>query len=266
MRLIDKDQLRAIQLEILCNVDQFCKSHSIRYSLAYGSLLGAIRHKGYIPWDDDIDLIMPRPDYDRFIASYTSDCNEVLDLSTVDCCIEMFSKVCRKGTIMEDIRNSRRIWGVNIDVFPVDGIPTEKPEVFYNYLTDKWESLPKICPFYKGVTKNRIVWFAKYIAKKSIHPGAGRILDRKHELVKLLRGTDYDHSALSGCYFGDAGINEFMDRTIFEEYTSVIFEGKDFMAIKHSDQYLRFLYGDYMQLPPPEQRVSPHLYNSFIQE
>ena len=68
--------LREIQLrllDILTDVDRFCRSEGLRYSIAYGTLLGAVRHKGFIPWDDDVDILMPRPDFERFIASYGQD-------------------------------------------------------------------------------------------------------------------------------------------------------------------------------------------------
>ena len=76
MKAIEEKELKQIQLEILCDVAAFCEKHGLRYYLAYGTLLGAVRHKGYIPWDDDIDIHMPRPDYEKFISLYN---NEIID-------------------------------------------------------------------------------------------------------------------------------------------------------------------------------------------
>ena len=114
------EECKGIQLDILKSIDQFCREKQIRYSLGYGSLIGAIRHGGYIPWDDDIDLIMPRPDYDRFLSEYASEQNEVLDMETSGLCVETFAKVCRKGTLMVDRELKRSLWGVNVDIFPID--------------------------------------------------------------------------------------------------------------------------------------------------
>ena len=100
---ISIDRVRAIQLEILASIDSFCQENGLRYALAYGTLLGAVRHKGYIPWDDDIDIMMPRPDYDVFIKSYQSEENRVIDLSQSPVCVEMFAKVSRAGTYMKDV-------------------------------------------------------------------------------------------------------------------------------------------------------------------
>lgn len=102
MREINVEELKKIQLEILDDIHRFCIQERLTYSLAYGTLLGAIRHHGYIPWDDDIDIMMPRRDYERFINLYKSNTNEILDLRRSDTTIEMFLKICRKGSIMID--------------------------------------------------------------------------------------------------------------------------------------------------------------------
>ena len=264
MREISTEELKAIQLSILDDVAHFCDAHGIRYSLAYGTLLGAVRHGGYIPWDDDIDLFMPRPDYDLFLSTYTSCDNEVIDLSKKEDCIEMFGKVCRKNTIMEDTTNSRKLWGIYIDIFPVDGLPEGKAQSFYDAATAKWNQIPRVCPFYRSMTKHRGIWFFKYVLKKVLFFKYGNVLTIKSSLSIMLKSGDYYNSKLAGCYFGDAGRDEFMDKTIFEEYCMLPFEGKRFSAPAQYDKYLKNLFGDYMQLPPPEERVSHHLYHSYI--
>ena len=122
MQLIGINELRRIQLEVLDAVDAFCQESGIRYSLCGGTMLGAVRHKGYIPWDDDIDLMMLRTDYDRFLHSFKAVGFHLLDLSTMDTCTEQFCKVCKDGTRMVDVRFGRSLWGVNIDIFPIDYI------------------------------------------------------------------------------------------------------------------------------------------------
>lgn len=113
---INLNEQKRIQLEILDDIHMFCLQNGIRYSLAYGTLLGAIRHQGYIPWDDDIDLMMPRTDYEKFLRSYKSEKNEVLDLRNNDCTIELFSKVSRKGTLMMTQRKAE-VYGELILIF-----------------------------------------------------------------------------------------------------------------------------------------------------
>jgi len=125
MRLVDLTELRTIQQEILDDVDRFCKDRGLHYSLGGGTLLGAVRHKGYIPWDDDIDINMPRTDYEAFASSFRSDQNEVIDLRYHPACREICLKVVRKGTRMVDVELGRCLWGINIDIFPIDGYPND---------------------------------------------------------------------------------------------------------------------------------------------
>ena len=124
-KYIDSEESKRIQLEILDGIDRFCTQRGLRYSLAYGTLIGAVRHKGFIPWDDDIDLMMPRPDYDRLRKEFQADGLYLVDLADRDDCVETFLKVCKSGTVMVDKNFGRELWGVNVDVFPVDGAPSE---------------------------------------------------------------------------------------------------------------------------------------------
>lgn len=119
------EELREIQLQMMDKIHEFCESHNIRYSLGGGTLLGAVRHKGYIPWDDDIDIMLPRPDYDRFIREFEGaykDLN-IQHLGNDDTCCIPFAKVYDNRTVL--IEKHQRS-GVYIDVFPVDGLPEEQ--------------------------------------------------------------------------------------------------------------------------------------------
>ncbi len=262
-RLVEAGGSKRIQLEILSEVDRFCEEHGIRYSLAYGTLIGAVRHKGYIPWDDDIDLIMPRPDYDRFIDSFRSEKNVILDLSKSNTCVETFAKVCRKGTIMVDKELGRALWGVNVDIFPIDGAPDSKLEEHYAYMCRKREWVFRLCPFYKVVGKGKLKWFVKYCLKRLRYPHLGKCSDIKAAINKDLRTCRFEDAPLAGAYFGDDEIREFMPREWFETYTQLEFEGKCYPVITHYDDYLRRLFGDYMKFPPEDQRISRHLYDIY---
>lgn len=260
-RQIDKAEMQKIQLDILNDIHQFCTANNIRYSLAYGTLLGAVRHKGYIPWDDDIDLIMPREDYERFIKEYKSDCNEVLDLSKSDVCKELFVKVSRKNTIMKDCLLGRKLWGINIDIFPIDNIMDN-----YKELLDKYHKLEKklyrFCPYYKGSEHKKISLFLKNIIKRIVFLYPYNILRIKKQINDLIRTSEKTTKA--GLLLNGYGENEFFDKGLFENYSTILFEGKYYNTISDYDKYLSQIFGDYMQLPPEEIRKSHHLYNAYI--
>lgn len=257
---------KAVQLSILDEIDAFCQENGLRYSLAYGTLIGAVRHKGYIPWDDDIDLLMPRPDYDRFIREFKSAENEVLDLTGKDACVETFAKVCRKNTVMVDRELGRSLWGVNVDIFPIDGAPEDGLEERFNRMEGKRQWISRLCPFYKVVTKGRAQWFLKYCLKRLRYPSLSGCVQVKQAIENELRSCAFGETPLAGAYFGDDGIREFMPTEWFREYTKLLFEGKPYSVLTHYHDYLTRLFGDYMQLPPEEQRVSHHLYDTYLLE
>ena len=117
-------EVQQVSLDILRDVHTFCVQNGIRYSLQGGSLLGAIRHEGFIPWDDDIDIIMPRPDYERFCSSYKSSKNYKLICKGNDVCYLLFARVCdmENTYVNSDLCPwTNQKTGVWIDVFPADG-------------------------------------------------------------------------------------------------------------------------------------------------
>ena len=262
---IDAEESKRLQLEILDGIDRYCRERGLRYSLAYGTMIGAVRHQGFIPWDDDIDLMMPRPDYDRFRKEFEVEGLYVVDLAERYDCVETFVKVCKSGTVMVDKSFGRELWGVNVDVFPIDGAPSENLAEHYDSLNRIREKCFQLCPYYKSVRKGRFPLMLKYFLKRLryFYPASFRSMKRK--LVDGQKAIPYESSEIVGIYYASEKTRTFLPKRVYDEIGTILFEGREYAAPKDYDTYLTSLYGNYMQLPPVEKRVSHHAYDSFIE-
>lgn len=260
---ITSERLKQIQLSILDDIHSFCMENDLRYSLTGGSLIGSVRHGGYIPWDDDIDIMMPRPDYERFLAEYHSPKNAINNLIKSELCVETFAKIERIGTIMTDNELGRSIWGINVDVFPIDGMPGENTRAYFDELSKMNSRLGVYCPFYKSVTTHKVLWAMKYWAKRLLYFNPHSYLYLKEKLNRQLLSTQFETSPYAALFCGGDGWCEIMPRSVFETFEDVPFEGYIFRRIKEYDQYLHSVFGDYMQLPPENERISKHNYSYY---
>lgn len=252
MKPIDLKEQKQILLNILVKIDKFCEENNLRYSLGGGTLLGAVRHKGFIPWDDDVDIMMPRPDYDKFVHNFNG---YDKDLTCIAYEIDRqylypFGKVYQNKTILEEPLTSNK-HGIFIDIFPLDGFPSNIPER-KRYLKSLyfWRMLLYIKTLKYNGTFERFI--KKTIASFIPAPFLQKIIQKK--MTKYPFSTSQYRGAVSGIY----AEKECYEHSVFEEYTEIQFEGYHFKAIKNYDSYLRQHYGDYMQLPPAEQQISQH--------
>ncbi|SHJ30150.1 phosphorylcholine transferase LicD [Fibrobacter sp. UWP2] len=268
MRELTLKELQAFALDILKDVHQFCEKENIRYSLAYGTLIGALRHKGFIPWDNDIDICMPRPDYERFLKTYKSNHFE----------LAFFGKECKYDSLIAYARvfdNKRTVaqsghWiaqpaGVWIDIFPLDGVPDDFDEFkkLYNDLHDDWAKIiGKKIQFRRfshcsGIKEALKLLYHK-IRRRNGLGGHKMQKEYNERIARIPFGTARFYSQLAVM---DNGPVEHLPVGSYDERILLDFDGAKFYAIKDYDTALRAVYGDYMQLPPEEDRV-PH--QSFI--
>lgn len=262
MREVTLQEMHQLQLRMLDCIHEYCINNNIRYSLGGGTLLGAIRHKGFIPWDDDVDIMMSRPDYERFLQGFQGKYQHcVLQhwRKTKDYPF-FFAKVYDDRTILQE-----RIWctGVYIDVFPIDGLPPVKEQRKYwrRYLRKFMLTGIQFTPFRRMSLKLKLFAIATFPIRLLVPE---RIF--KENVESFLLNYDFETSECTGCAVGSYGMAEYMGRDTFKKYIDVEFEGRSYKAIADYDKYLTLHYGDYMQLPPIEKRKSRHNFQSWWKE
>ena len=262
MKEIGMDELKRLQVEILLKVHQFCQDNGIEYSLDSGTLLGAVRHKGYIPWDDDIDIIMPRPHYDKFIKSFNG-CFDDLYVMAPELnwnYYAPYANVCDRRTLLleESMGHNNMEIGVKIDVFPVDACPDDYNSFFSLYS----KSHRLLLELMSKRVKLRHYAFSNFRAFCGLSFWRLRSIGRSYseiqkELCHLATSSDYDafnHATIFVFLVGPLYLN----KSVFESFVDMDFEGYKLRGIKNYDEYLTAMYGDYMRLPPENERVCHH--------
>ena len=263
MKEIDLAELKAIEVEMLRDIHNYCQSNKIKYSLAFGTLLGAIRHKGFLPWDDDVDIMLPREDYDRFVKNYRHPHYKVVSLDTDSCYSLPFAKVQDTRTNIVENDEINGTTGIFIDIFPIDRIndSQEKIESFFK----KKKKLDKIFTL-KRVSVRHGRSFGKNLILIVSHilllPFSARMIANK--IVNTVKDYSQDSSRFAGVLIPtDCKRKSICDSKVFSEYTTVDFEGFQFFAIKDYDKYMKQWYGDYMKLPPIEHQRTHHSFKAW---
>ena len=270
MNYLTIQEVKEIELKILLSIRDFCDSHNIRYYLAGGTLLGAIRHKGFIPWDDDIDIIMPREDYKKFTSLFPVEgINGYLLYSPYtehDSCI-VFSKVYDQETLKTDREFTQKYWkcGVDIDIFPTDGVPNDsyKCKKYFRRQHFDYKILHALVSEFKpgGSWLKDILRFIFAMLVKCV--GKLHIIHTHDICIRINQRAEQnliDNSEkIAVSIFPHYGTKEIVSKENFLKQIEVSFEGELFTAPSGYDEYLHSLYGDYMKLPPIEKQVTHHL-------
>jgi len=261
MRKLSLREVQLCELSLLQKVDKFCEEHEIVYFLGCGTLLGAIRHNGFIPWDDDADLFMPRPDYDRFIAL-----REKFSLEFPDTAVKTlndenypipFTKVFDLNTsviIPDQKKVFNHIW---VDIFPLDGAYTSEKinklfftkMHFYRFFM-YWAYQ---VPFQVGQTK-----FKKIVTYIKVHISElfAKIFNPSNILDKTARKIPYEDSEFIGHTVCGDSIRNIIPKAGVYPILKKEFEGCFFNIPSNYDLYLKQVYGNYMELPPESKRIN----------
>ncbi len=245
--IVTQEERQAIQLTMLKEIDDFCKKNNVKYSLSNGTLLGAVRHGGYIPWDDDVDLVMPLPDFLFFKNNFTSANLKYCDIDTEPHFEFAFSRISYLPTFSKGGLISKS-YGVNIDLYPVLGLPGTKEGIDF-YFSQARQMLKYR---EKMLFWNR--WMKKILPIQTV-PGFDRMVRNYKD---FLFSCPYEGTNYFFHYGGFIRWSKVFDVDLFENMTEVLFEGYKFSAFENYDLYLKTLYGDYMSLPPEKDRHPYH--------
>lgn len=246
------DDRRKLYLDMMTEIDSFCRSNNIKYSLSCGTLLGAIRHHGFIPWDDDFDIMMPLPEMIRFKKLFHSDNLRYVDVDIDYKHIYPFSEIESLKTIRKPIPFIRS-HGLYIDLYPILGLPDDKDEIdkFIQKGFDINSKREKKTRLTKGV-RHAIPLFQKCFLSK---------------YVSYYRNYMFQFPYLNAKYFYHLGgypkWRAVLDEDYFEELIDAEFEGHKFLITSKYDKMLSQFYGNYMEYPPVEKRIPTHNNNYF---
>jgi lipopolysaccharide cholinephosphotransferase len=254
-------EMREIQLDILNDVNDFCTKNNILYFLAYGTLIGAIRHKGYIPWDDDIDIVMTRPNYNKFIANYHSEKYKIINFDVDADYPYVFTKIQDPSTLLVEYSSREFDLGVNIDLFPIDGLSAdEKKRSRQIKRISFYSSLKEIKRIKTGENRSFFRNAVLCMLKAAVCFIPYRFIIK--QLVGLGCQSDYEQATL----VGDLNFIS-MDRCFpkkgFEEWVDVEFENNTYKAPKCYDLWLKKVYGNYMEFPPKKDQKTHHVFHAY---
>jgi phosphorylcholine metabolism protein LicD len=256
------EELQAYGLEILLVVDEFCKQNNINYYLGEGTLLGAIRHDGFIPWDDDVDILMPRDDYEEFISlapillpkGYFLDCMETNPNYWV---IGAKVKLTRQTRYEQSkVKKLSRYYGPYIDIFPLDYVPKRSSfiQLWQGY---KIKALRRTLFFktrYSMNFKNKfniaLFLFSKIITVKFIHKKIKKIM------TKYNHKKNNEYMVSYGSYYPPA--NQTVHKSVYDKGRMHVFEGCEFPIPAKTECLLTAIYGEYMLLPDESERIMKH--------
>ena len=255
--------LQLKELDILKECLKIFQKYNLRYFMLGGTFLGAVRHRGFIPWDDDIDIFMTRDDYETFLSIMDQQKNDKFK------CLHYgkefpnyfyrFAKVVDlETTLQEGNFISHKDMGIFVDVFPADGIDIKKAEKHVKKI--QYYSSMIIRSATNKITRKDNPSLPKYLSKKILYPFIKLIgwkywLKKHEKFVKSKKIKDYEYATL---YSGGWGMKEIFPKSYLNDTVYLDFEGHKFPAFKEYDKHLTHLYGDYMTPPPPEKQITHH--------
>lgn len=262
MREVSFEESKDIMIKILKSIDSCCRENNIKYSVCWGTMIGAIRHHGFIPWDDDIDIMMPREDYNRFLTIYNDPEYGVYTPKVSKDHKNIITKVFDKKTCVY-IKSRSRSFGIWVSIFPYDNAPNEYLKL-WEMKRNFWLTLYSIKVqdlvgqrLFRRVTKKVIRFFLLPFSPFWIY-------NRIEECLTANNGYDTRHVCI---WFGTPYmLFRYFPQELFDDFIDVDFGDIKTKIIKGYDKFMKQTYGDYMQFPPESERVPKHNYKAYYIE
>lgn len=243
----DLKKLHNNMLDILSAIDETCRKYNLRYYLIAGTMLGAVRHKGFIPWDDDADVCMPHSDYDKLIehaSEWLPKRYELICAENDKTYPQPFAKIQDSETTLIEHAHLRYLGGVYVDVFPVDGMPDSKLAQRFHYF--HYKHLCKLLYFtYRDPYRHGhgpSSWLPLLCRKLFTVEGLQR------SIRKVLTKYDFYKSHNVLCF--DDGLRSVVERSVYGTPKPYNFEDRTLLGVEQADKLLTKMYGDYMTPPP----------------
>lgn len=266
----DIEQIKKCLVYMMGEFHKICEDNHLIYNVFGGTMLGAVRHKGMIPWDDDIDVTMPRSEYNKLkviVEQKYGDSFKVKSFPDSTHAYPFAKFVMKDSILIEPLKKAYRTGGLYIDVFPVDGYPDTAIEKSYfkklrRYKWFRCYSLVYLAPRHGFINNIKRILIAAFSTMCTL-PGVKFYLRKEVSM-----GEKYDYDSSEYVLLQGAGWNEKgkLKKSVYLNRKLYDFDGIKVWGIADYDEHLTRLYGDYMTMPPEEKRVSNHTYKLYIED